>query len=80
MSEQRFVGKATIKIDVIDSVTNQLVGADLDKRAVGKHYEGSTDTWADVKQAADYWAEKINAKLKELRSRLAFLTEPGGSE
>ena len=23
----------------------------------------------DVKQAADYWAEKINLKLRELRSR-----------
>jgi len=64
-----FVGSASIEIDIIDSVTNQRLAAAVDKRAGGKYYEGSTDTWADVKQAADYWAEKINAKLKELRSR-----------
>jgi len=64
-----FVGRASIEMDVIDTVTNQRLGAAVDKRAGGKYYEGSTDTWADVKQAADYWAEKISGKLRELRSR-----------
>ncbi len=64
-----FVGKASVELDIIDSVTNQRLAAAVDKRAGGKYYEGALETWADVKQAADYWAEKINAKLRELRSR-----------
>jgi len=64
-----FVGKAAVEMEIIDSVTNQRLAAAVDKRAGGKHYKGATDTWADVKQAADYWAEKINTRLKELQSR-----------
>ncbi len=64
-----FVGRASVEVDVIDTVTNQRLAAAVDKRAGGKYYEGATDTWADVKQAADYWAEKISGKFNELRSR-----------
>ena len=64
-----FVGRASVELDVIDSVTNRRLVAVMDKRAGGKHYKGSTDTWAHVKQAADYWAEQISGKFKELRSK-----------
>lgn len=64
-----FVGKAAVEIEIIDTVTNQRLAAAVDKRAGGKHYKGSTDTWAHVKQAADHWAEKVKNRLQELRSR-----------
>ena len=64
-----FVGDATIEIEILDSLSNKRLAAAVDTRAGGKHYKGSTDKWADVKQAADYWAGRIRAKLAEFRTR-----------
>jgi hypothetical protein len=64
-----FVGEVTVEMEILDSLTNDRLAAAVDKRAGGKHYKGSTDTWADMKQAADFWAERIKARLAEFRSQ-----------
>jgi len=64
-----FVGEATAEMEIIDSTTGTRLGAFVDKRTGGKHYEGATDTWADVKKACDWWAELIGAKLSEQRAK-----------
>ncbi len=63
-----FVGKAAVELEIVDIVTNRRMAAAVDKRSGGKHYEGSTNTWADVEQAADYWAERLRLRLEELRN------------
>lgn len=35
----------------------------------GKHFEGATDTWSDVKKACDWWAETISTQLSERRAK-----------
>ena len=51
--------------------THLFVGevAIVDKRSGGKHYEGSTDNWADVKQACDWWAQKMSSELQKRRGK-----------
>ena len=39
--------------------------AAVDERAGGRAFKGSTDTWSDVKEAFDYWAERLRARLEE---------------
>jgi hypothetical protein len=60
-----FVGEATAEMEIIDSTTGKRLGAFVDKRTGGKHYEGATDTWSDVKKACDWWAETISTQLSD---------------
>jgi hypothetical protein len=39
------------------------------KKGGGKHYEGSTDNWADIKQACDRWAQKMSTELQKRRTK-----------
>jgi hypothetical protein len=64
-----FVGEATVEMEILDSVSNRRLVAVVDKRAGGKHIKGSTDTWADIKQASDFWAERLRTRLAEFRSK-----------
>ena len=64
-----FVGETAIEMEILDSMSKERLVAVVDERAGGKHYKGSTDTWADVKQAADFWAERIKTRLAEYRSK-----------
>ena len=64
-----FVGAATIELEVLDSISNERLVAIVDKRSGGKHYEGSTDNWADIKQACDWWAQKMSTELENRRGR-----------
>jgi hypothetical protein len=63
-----FVGQATIELEVLDSIAKERLVAIVDKRSGGKHYEGSTDNWADVKQACDWWAQKMSTELQKRRA------------
>jgi len=63
-----FVGETTIELEVLDSISNDRLLAIVDKRSGGKHYEGSTDNWADVKQACDWWAQKMSTELQKRRT------------
>ena len=63
-----FVGDATIELEVLDSISSDRLIAIVDKRSGGKHYEGSTDNWADIKQACDWWAQKMSTELQKRRA------------
>ena len=60
-----FVGEAAGEMEILDSTTGTRLGAFVDKRTGGKHYEGAVDNWADVKKACDFWAELIGAEMKK---------------
>lgn len=62
------VGSATGEMEMIDSVTGKRLIAAVDGRA-GTKYTGKFDKfseWKDVKDACDYWAERIATRLDEL--------------
>jgi hypothetical protein len=63
-----FVGRAAIEVEILDSLTNVRLAAAVDKRAGGKVWDDDkTKKWGDVAAAFDYWAEKLQKKLKEFR-------------
>ena len=66
---QLFVGKAGVEGEVVDAVTGIQLFAAVDRRVGSKDLEGSTDTWHDVQQAFDLWAQRIRTRLAEERTR-----------
>ena len=64
---QVLVGRAGVEAEVLDSVTNERLGAAVDRRAGTKALRGGVSTWADVQNAFDYWAAKLRTRLAELR-------------
>ena len=64
-----FVGAAAAEMEILDSTTGTRLGAFVDKRTGGKHYEGALDTWSDVRNACDFWAELISTRLAEQREK-----------
>lgn len=63
-----FVGSAGIEVEILDSATGERLAAVVDERAGTKVLRGSTSTWNDVKEAFDYWAERLGVRLAELRA------------
>lgn len=64
----RFVGRARVEVEILDSEYNIRLLAAVDER-VGKPLRGGKfDTWGDVKSTYDYWAEKLAKRLAELRN------------
>lgn len=62
------VGSATGEMEMLDSVTGKRLIAAVDGRS-GTKYTGRFDKfseWKDVKDACDYWAERIATRLDEL--------------
>ncbi len=66
---QLFVGRAGIEGEVVDALTGIQLFAAVDRRTGTKDLEGSTDTWHDVQEAFDYWAQRIRSRLAEERAR-----------
>lgn len=64
-----FVGEAAGEMEILDSTTGTRIGAFVDKRTGGKHYEGAVDKWSDVKKACDFWAELIGAEMTKRRAK-----------
>ena len=61
------VGSASCEMELLDSVTNTRLAAAVDSRVGGK--ANSFSKWQGVKDAYDYWAERLNVRLAEFRSR-----------
>jgi hypothetical protein len=53
-----FVGEAAFEGKIKDAHTGELLAAAVDKRVGGKTVK-NTDSWADVKNAIDYWIESL---------------------
>jgi len=64
------VGSARVEMEMLDSVTGERLIAAMDERA-GRKYTGRFDKWKkwqDAKDAYDYWAQQLRARLTELRT------------
>jgi hypothetical protein len=65
-----FVGSAEAAMKVTDSVNGQLLAAAMDERKGGLAMSAAMQwKWGDAENAMNYWAEKIAARLQEVRSR-----------
>ncbi len=51
-----FVGGVQAEVKVSDAQTGKVVAAAIDRRVGGKSLSKGTDSWADVKNAMDFWA------------------------
>jgi hypothetical protein len=64
------VGQASMEAELLDSLTNERIGAAIDTRA-GAKTEATVETkkWKDVKAAFDFWAKRLRMWLDEQHGR-----------
>lgn len=53
------VGEITAEMKFTDAMTNELLGAAVDRRVGGKGIDGLFDTWNDANAGMEYWAKRI---------------------
>lgn len=58
-----FVGGASLEVRLVDSLSGELLGAGIDRRAGGKTLGKGAGFWRDVENIFDYWAAKIRWRL-----------------
>jgi hypothetical protein len=51
-----FVGGVQVEAKISDSLTGRIIVAGIDRRVGSKTLTKGTDSWADVKNAMDFWA------------------------
>jgi hypothetical protein len=61
------VGKATLEVEILDSLTNERIAAAIDTKAGGK-LSGVTK-WGAAKDAFEFWAKRLRAFLDEAHGR-----------
>jgi hypothetical protein len=72
------VGEVQIEGELLDGQTNERLMAAVDRRCGTKALRTKFDgTWGDVKLAFDYWANRLEARLVELRAGQAAETGTG---
>jgi Protein of unknown function (DUF3313) len=59
------VGEAQGEIEATDSLTDELLGAAVDKRIGQRSIQGVFSKWSDVEDAWEYWAELTRMRLVE---------------
>lgn len=62
-----FVGRASVEAKLTDGNTGTLLVAAADRRVGGRSLDGSMDSWDDVHQAFEYWADTLSQRLREWR-------------
>jgi Protein of unknown function (DUF3313) len=63
------VGDVQVEAELLDGATNQRLAAAVDARVGTKALRTKFDgTWGDVKLAFDYWSERLESRLTELRA------------
>ena len=63
-----FVGSAEAMMKATDAMNGQLLAAAIDRRAGGIAISSAAQwKWGDAENAIDYWAQKIDERLVELR-------------
>jgi len=62
-----FVGRASVETKLTDGNTGTLLMAAADRRVGGRSLDGSMDSWDDVQQAFEYWADQLSQRLREWR-------------
>jgi hypothetical protein len=67
-----FVGSAEAEMKLTDSVSGELLAAAVDKQAGGMALKGAASfEWGDAQNTMDYWAQKIDTRLVELKTQNA---------
>lgn len=62
---EAFVGSASIEIRAVDSVTNQVLFEEADRRGGGKSIKKlSKDPWHDVELIFEYWSDQLADELQ----------------
>jgi len=62
-----FVGRASVEAKLTDGNTGTLLMAAADRRVGGRSLDGSMDSWDDVHQAFEYWADQLAQRLHDWR-------------
>ena len=62
-----FGGQASVEARITDAQTGKILFEGVDRRKGAKNIIGATDSWADVNEAMQYWADKAAYRLCELR-------------
>jgi hypothetical protein len=62
------VGIVSVEGEVLDSITNQRLGAVVDRRAGTKSVLGKPTRWGDVQDAFSFWARRMQTNLALLRT------------
>lgn len=64
-----FVGKAGVEAELLDSTSGTRVAAAVDRRVGARSLKPESNAWKDVERAFRYWADRLRARLAELRQR-----------
>jgi hypothetical protein len=59
-----FVDRAGVEAELLDSQTDERLAAAIDRRVV----QTSAESWDDINQMFDFWAEKLAERLKVART------------
>jgi hypothetical protein len=63
------VGEVQVEAELLDGATNQRLMAAVDRRCGTKALRTKFDgSWGDVKLAFDYWADRLDTRLTELKA------------
>lgn len=65
---ESFIAKASVKAKITDSQSGALLLAGVDRRGEGKHLWKGINKWEDVEKAYEYWAQKLQWRLCDLRA------------
>jgi Protein of unknown function (DUF3313) len=65
--EHTGVGKASLEVEMLDSSTNERIGAAVDTKE-GSKLSGVTK-WGSVNEAFEFWAKRLRAWLDEIHGR-----------
>jgi hypothetical protein len=67
---QAFVGSASVEVKLADSVTGDVLFAEIDRRGGGKSItKWSTDPWHDVQLILDYWGNQLGDEFCERQNQ-----------
>ena len=66
---QTWVGKATVEVEITDTLSGERLAAVVDERSGAKTLRGIGGRWKDVDNAFQWWAERLRMRLQELRSQ-----------
>ena len=62
------VGRASLEVEMKDSLSGQRLAAGVDRRVGAKAIGNAFSKWADVQAAYDHWAKSITHRLKDLQA------------
>ena len=64
-----FAGSAAVEAEITDSITNERLAAAVDERVGTKTIRGGFGEWSHAERAFAYWAERLRARLVQLRAQ-----------